>query len=504
MTQCIGALALASAVSACNPGAEPARPASWERLISGQVAKGPLAGALVEVYAIDDRGQSAGPQLAQTTTDASGQWSVAVFAPDQPLLVRASGGRYVDEADPQPDPAGRRSVTLGPDDSFAALLPAAASSVAINAYTDALLRKSQHETQGSNFLAVYENNRVYFERAFGFDISAILPTDPIQPDPQAGLPQRQYAMALGGIANVVNALATANQLAIADFTIIDAVIDDLTDCRIDGRSNAGPLTGLVTLSEDLNFQILRFRNNNFAVYQDTTLLQLDLAECARSGRLPDTVAPVFTVVPDDFTVAAVDAQGTASSTAAVQAVLATVRALDDRDGSVMPQVSLPAMLPLGDTLVTLTASDLAGNVVQATLVITVADLDAPNISAPPDRDVIATGALTEVDLGEPQVGDNVTPVAGLLVANDAPTGGFAPGIHVVTWRVTDSVGLVAEAVQRVTVRTAAPTVDTPLPDLQASEGDSISLAVTAGFTDTDSSLSFSVTGLPAGSGLAFD
>ena len=138
-------LALSAALGACSGGSDQvpvtSTPATATRVVTGQVTKGPLSGAQIDVRAIDSRGQ-AGAMLAQTTTDAGGNWSVTIAGGNAPLLVVSSGGRYVDEADPEPDPADRRSVLLGPDDRLRALLPPGAASVAVNLYTDALLRKS--------------------------------------------------------------------------------------------------------------------------------------------------------------------------------------------------------------------------------------------------------------------------------------------------------------------------------------------------------------------------
>lgn len=474
------------------------------RSVSGQVAKGPVDAATVRFFAIDARGRRHGAPLAEAITDAAGRWDATLPAASGALLVVSSGGRYIDEADPEPDPSLRRSVTLGDADGFATLLPAGERTVALNIYTDALLRKSRHETEGENFFEVFAANRAFIERAFGFDLLDTLPADPIGPAADAGALSRRYAMALGGAANVVNEYASANGRAIADFAIIDAVVRDLTDCVVDGHGVAGALDDVSTAALDLNTQILRFRNNNFGAYDETDVLVVDAAQCGRSGRLDDVVAPVFTSVPAGFTVAAVDASGTPASAVAVQAGLATARATDDRDGELIPTHTLPAQLPLGTTTVTLRAVDRSGNAAEATVQIVVADLDPPTIVAPAGIDVAATGPLTAVALGAPVVADNVSAVAELDVSHDAPVSGFAPGTTTVTWTVQDAAGLAAAATQVVTVRSAAPALLAPVPDLSATEGEFFIADLGASFADPDSALIFSLSPLPAGSGLAFD
>lgn len=499
--------ALASALVACDgaaPTVSPAHASLPLRIVSGQVTKGPVDSARVSVFALDERGRVSGAALAQTVTDAMGGWSVALPASSGQLVVMSSGGRYVDEADPEPDPSLRRAVVLEEGHGFAAVLPDDATTVAVNIFTDALLRKSRSETEGANFFAVFAANRAALEAAFGFDLLDTMPADPIAPDPRVALASRRYAMALGGVANVVNDFAIANGQVIADFAIIDAVIRDLTDCVVDGRGVSGAIEDIVTVAADLNAQILRFRNNNFAAYRDTDLLVVNQEQCARAGRLGDTVAPVFTTLPADFSVAAIDASGILASAPAVQSGLASARASDDRDGELAPVILLPERLPLGATTVILRATDAAGNQADVSVVITVIDLDPPTIVAPPARDVAATGPMTAVSLGVPEVADNVSEAAALVVSNDAPVAGFAPGTTRVTWTVRDAAGLSATAEQTVTVRTAPPLLVGPLPDLEAVEGEAFSVNLGAAFADADSTLTYTLSALPAATGLSFE
>lgn len=471
------------------------------RVIQGQVAKGPLDGATVRVFAIDGRGNTLGNPVAITLTDSGGNWQALLPDNSQSYVAVSSGGRYVDEADPEPDPALRRSVQLSDQDQLQALVPAGSSFAVINIFTDALFRKSLVETEGANFAAVHAINREFFTRAFGFDLSTTLPADPIAPDSGSGFSAVQYGMALGGIANVVNAYAIAAGKALPDFATIDAVIADFTDCEIDANGVDGAVNH-ASVPTDLNTEILRFRNNNAAAYTTVPVLQVDTAECARSGRLPDSVAPVINGVPQSLTLAAVDAGGTPS--AQLAALLTTVTAIDDRDGIVDVVLDAPAVLPLGASTIAVTATDQSGNVTEQLLAVNVVDLDAPAITAPASVDVMATGALTAVSLGVPAVSDNVTPAAELVVVNDAPAAGFAVGTYSVTWTVTDAAGLSAEASQQVIVRNQAPQLVTPIGNLQATEGTAVTFQLGSAFVDSDSSLSFTLTGLPAGSGLLFD
>lgn len=73
------------------------------------------------------------------------------------------------------------------------------------------------------------------------------------------------------------------------------------------------------------------------------------------------------------------------------------------------------------------------------------------VSAPPDRNAEATGALTNVALGSATASGGAAP---LTITHDAPAGGFGVGVHMVTWTVTDAMGETDSDMQRVTVSEA--------------------------------------------------
>ena len=429
------------------------------RTVLGRVAKGPLRGALVRLYALDGKGlRASDTAVAETHTDDDGSWTVELEA-DGALLVESSGGSYVDESDPAPDPARKRTVQLGEGEGFTTVLPAGERAVALTVYSNALLLKARRETFGGEFLAVLQNNRAFAREAYGFDPLTTLPADPVAPAADASAESRAYALALGGVAQALNSVAISFDEATPDFAMIEAIVDDLSDCALDGMA-AGDAISVVVAggaqalpASDLAREILRFRNNNAAAYAQTPLLVPDVAACARSGAVPDAIAPEIGGVPGPFIVAAVDARGTPASDASIASRFASVTVEDDRPDVPALSSDAPAVFPLGDTLVTFTARDDAGNVAHATVLVTVADLAPPVIVAPPDLTVGQTDALTPVDLGAAEASDNVSAGAQLTVVNDAPDA-FAVGVTRVTWTVRDAAGLSASAEQVVTVLSA--------------------------------------------------
>ncbi|WP_335976423.1 HYR domain-containing protein [Gaetbulibacter jejuensis] len=109
----------------------------------------------------------------------------------------------------------------------------------------------------------------------------------------------------------------------------------------------------------------------------------------------------------------------------------------------------PATFPLGNTTVTWTVTDLAGNSSQCTQIVTVNDVSPPTITCPGDITVNAdTGLCTAsgVSLGTPTVDDN----CGVGYSNDAPAI-FPLGQTIVTWTATDGYSNSTTCTQIVTV-----------------------------------------------------
>lgn len=108
--------------------------------------------------------------------------------------------------------------------------------------------------------------------------------------------------------------------------------------------------------------------------------------------------------------------------------------------------------PVGDTLVTWTATDFSGNSASSTQIVTLEDTTPPVLVVPGDIETNATGALTTVAIGTASATDAVDPAP--VITNDAPAQ-FTVGTTVVTWTATDESGNSSSAVQQVVVLGAA-------------------------------------------------
>jgi sugar lactone lactonase YvrE len=143
---------------------------------------------------------------------------------------------------------------------------------------------------------------------------------------------------------------------------------------------------------------------------------------------------------------------------------------EDIVGVALIEVDAPSVFPLGETLVTWTATDSSGNSINATQKISVVDTTAPVLTPPESLQVEATSELeTLVSLGDAIASDHIEVAS---ITNDAPSV-FPLGETLVTWTATDSSGNSINATQTVTVvDTTAPTIESlPLITVEAANKD---------------------------------
>lgn len=164
----------------------------------------------------------------------------------------------------------------------------------------------------------------------------------------------------------------------------------------------------------------------------------------------DTTAPSI-VPPEDIVYEAENPDSNVVSIGTANA--------EDTVGVVSIENDAPSVFALGDTLVTWTATDAAGNFATATQKVSVIDSTAPSIIAPDDVQVEASSALENIiELGQAEATDLIGIES---VTNDAPEV-FPVGETIVTWTATDLGGLTSSDTQIVTVvDTTPPVVNVP-------------------------------------------
>ncbi|MGQ0605346.1 MAG: calcium-binding protein, partial [Candidatus Nitrosotenuis sp.] len=116
----------------------------------------------------------------------------------------------------------------------------------------------------------------------------------------------------------------------------------------------------------------------------------------------------------------------------------------------------PELLPVGETIITWTATDSSGNSATTTQNITIIDTTAPKITAPANLTVEATSSSeNRISLLLPFAIDAVSEA---LITNDAPSV-FPLGDTIVTWTAIDEAENSASVTQKITI------VDTTAPSL---------------------------------------
>lgn len=278
----------AAAPQPSNPVSNPPPATGNDTTITGSVTKGPVSGSTLELFEIDAFGQSVGTVVATGTTTADGNFSISVPANSGTLLVVASGGSFIDESDQQPDVALKRRVQLAADESFLSLLPQGQTAVAVTPFTTALIVRGRvlGGPDGS-FQAKFDAAKSALDAQAGFDVLATVPANPVAPAATATEAQKQYALLLGGLANLINNVAIQSGASGPNYDILVAVTFDLVDGQFDGlyfgstevpTNNEAP----VQLPTNLDFsaEVNRFRNNNFDSFSSTTVPSIEVTTFA--------------------------------------------------------------------------------------------------------------------------------------------------------------------------------------------------------------------------------
>ncbi len=200
----------------------------------------------------------------------------------------------------------------------------------------------------------------------------------------------------------------------------------------------------------------------------------------------DTTAPIV-VPPSDISVEGDTVGGALSTNAMIAAFLLSASATDDIDPSVTITHDAPALLPLGDTVVTFTAQDDVGNTATATATVTVVDTTAPILNVPSGIGVEgdttgganATNALIDALLNAATTSDIVD--ANPTLTHNAPSL-FVLGDTLVRFTAADASG------NRTTGTVVVTVVDTTPPDLTVPGGISLEGDTTGGVAASNAAI----------------
>ncbi|WP_289664919.1 HYR domain-containing protein [Flavobacterium panacagri] len=185
----------------------------------------------------------------------------------------------------------------------------------------------------------------------------------------------------------------------------------------------------------------------------------------------------------------------ANSCVATGVNLGTPTTSDNCSGAVTVTNNAPSSFPIGNTTVTWTATDAAGNTQTCTQTVTVNDTQKPAITCPSAVVVSADAdscSATGVSLGTPTTSDNCS--GAVTVTNNAPSS-FPIGNTTVTLTATDAAGNTQTCTQTVTVNdTQKPAITCPSAVVVSADADSCSATgVSLGTPTTSDNCSGAVT-----------
>jgi hypothetical protein len=251
-----GSVSLALATTAaillagCGGGSGDSSASSVEGTISGNVVKGPVAGAAVAAHRITNG--TIGPALASTTTDAHGAFTMVVVGDlAGPVMLRMSGGgTYTDEA------SGAQVTMAGGDVMTAAIPHMAAGSTLSGVQVTPLTSMAQAR---ANCMAggLTPENIAAANTAIGdyFMVHDVLHTPPMNP-----LIAGSAATATPDMVHHGMALAAMSQYA-RDMgmqtlsSVVASMMSDVCDGVMDGLEHGtpipmGPMMGAGTMHPD--------------------------------------------------------------------------------------------------------------------------------------------------------------------------------------------------------------------------------------------------------------
>lgn len=237
----------------------------------------------------------------------------------------------------------------------------------------------------------------------------------------------------------IEATGAQTEVSLSGITAVDAVDGTVT------VSSVPPAPFVLSMGiTSITWTATDSRENSASVVQNITVV--------------DTTPPTLDIP------AAVVAEATGVETPVDHG---SATATDIVDGVLYPSSNAPAMFPLGETSITWSVYDQAGNTSSGIQLVTVEDTSPPvidtvdgdpEITPPPDITAEASGASTLVDIGTALGWDLVD--GAVTVSNNAPDV-FPVGITVVVWTAADSAGNQATVEQVITVE------DTTPPDIVA-------------------------------------
>jgi hypothetical protein len=208
-------------------------PPMMNATVSGTVFNGPVSQGMVAAFGVN--AGVMGAQLASAATDGQGNFSLALGSYTGPVVLQASGTRYLDEASKMP--------MLMASEVISAVIPTLQSGANVaGVWVTPVTAMAQSRAMGMDG-GMTEANIAAANLAMGhyFDVSDILhvvPLNPMMAGSGLGASQdaRNYGMTLAAMSQYAKSL----NLPFSS-TLMSAMMDDARDGVLDGKNGLGQI-----------------------------------------------------------------------------------------------------------------------------------------------------------------------------------------------------------------------------------------------------------------------
>lgn len=201
--------------------------------LSGTATKGPVSGAAVKAFAINNGAR--GSELGSAMTDMSGDFTLTMGAYTGPVMLQVRGGSYLDEA------TGVRMNMLDADE-LTCVVPAVAvtagsamAGVQVTPLTSMAQAWAEHMVGGmTGANAMMANSRIGAAYVGpGADIVMLRPIDPTVAGSANGasIEAKNYGMMLAAMSQAAHDLG----MTTSSSAMVTAMLDDASDGTMDGR-----------------------------------------------------------------------------------------------------------------------------------------------------------------------------------------------------------------------------------------------------------------------------
>ena len=236
----LGALS-ATALVACGGGGGDGGGSTSAKngTISGTATKGPLSGATVRAFAINNGIK--GSQLGSAQTDAGGNFAMTVAAYSGPMMLQLHGGSYMDEA------TGTRMNILDADDmtcvvpSVSITADSTVTGIQVTPLTSMAQDWAEHMAGGMTATNISTANMRIGAAYMGSGMDIVM-THPIDPTVVgsangASIDAKNYGMMLAAISQEAHQLGMTSSSS----AMVTAMHNDAEDGAMDGTMSGTPI-----------------------------------------------------------------------------------------------------------------------------------------------------------------------------------------------------------------------------------------------------------------------